>query len=85
MNLSSADKKSSFRTTLDLQRFQTQKFLQVFLKITLSLPYSCHQLIIYANRLDPDQDRQNAVGPDLDPNSLKLSVPEKLILKKVSR
>ena len=31
----------------------------------------CHLLIIFANGLDPDQDRQN-VGPDLDPNRLTL-------------
>ena len=30
-----------------------------------------HQLITFANRLDPDQDRQN-VGPDLDANCLTL-------------
>ena len=29
----------------------------------------CCLLIIFANSLDPDQDRQN-VGPDLDSNSL---------------
>ena len=28
-------------------------------------------LIIFANKLDPDQARQN-VGPDLDPNCLSL-------------
>ena len=27
----------------------------------------CHQMIIFANSLDPDQALQN-VGPDLDPN-----------------
>ena len=31
----------------------------------------CGLLITYANRLEPDQDRQN-VGPDLDPNCLTL-------------
>ena len=38
--------------------------------IFTSLPASgkiCRLLIIFANSLDPDQDRQN-VGPDLDPN-----------------
>ena len=37
-----------------------------------SLPASSlfrHQLITFANSLDPDQARQN-VGPDLDPNCL---------------
>ena len=29
----------------------------------------CHLLIIFANRLNPDQGRQ-IVGPDLDPNCL---------------
>ena len=29
-------------------------------------------LIIFANSLDPDQDRQN-VGPDLDPNSNRVT------------
>ena len=32
--------------------------------------YFCCLLITFANRLDPDQARQN-VGPDLDPNCLK--------------
>ena len=32
----------------------------------------CCLLITFANRLGPDQDRQN-VGPDLDPNRLTLS------------
>ena len=32
---------------------------------------TCLLLIIFANSLDPDQDRQN-VGPDLDPNHLTL-------------
>ena len=31
----------------------------------------CRLLIIFANSLDPDQDRQN-VGPDVYPNSLTL-------------
>ena len=31
----------------------------------------CHLLIIFANSLAQDQDRQN-VGPDLDPNRFKL-------------
>ena len=31
----------------------------------------CYLLIIFANILDPDQDRLN-VGPDLDPNCLPL-------------
>ena len=31
----------------------------------------CHLLITFANRLDPNQDRQN-VGSDLDPNRLTL-------------
>ena len=31
----------------------------------------CRLLIIFANSLDPDQDRQN-VGPDLDLNCLTL-------------
>ena len=31
----------------------------------------CRLLITFANRLDPDQDRQS-VGPDLDPNGLTL-------------
>ena len=37
----------------------------------------CCLLIIFANSLDPDHDRQN-VGPDLDPNCLTLCerVPE---------
>ena len=40
--------------------------------------------IIFANNLEPDQDRQN-VGPDLDPNCLTLSgsVPERVSLKKL--
>ena len=33
----------------------------------LASGYFCHLLIIFANSLDPDQDRQY-VGPDLDPN-----------------
>ena len=33
--------------------------------------YLCSLLISFANGLVPDQDRQN-VGPDLDPNYLKL-------------
>ena len=33
----------------------------------------CLLLIIFANSLDPDQDRQT-VGPDLDPNHLTLIV-----------
>ena len=38
----------------------------------------CHLLITFANRLDPDQDRQN-VGPDLDPNCLITdSVPDRI-------
>ena len=37
----------------------------------------CCQLITFANSLDPDQDRQK-VGPDLDPNRLTLSVPERI-------
>ena len=32
----------------------------------------CCLLITFANRLDPDQARQN-VGPDLDPNCWTLS------------
>ena len=38
-----------------------------------SLPASdvCRLLIIFANRLDPDQAQQY-VGPDLDPNRLTL-------------
>ena len=49
-----------------------------------------HLLITFANRLDPDQARQN-VGPDLDPNCLTLKWYSKknfskmLILKKISR
>ena len=42
--------------------------------VSVSFPASgdfCHLLIIFANSLDPDQDRQN-VGPDLDPNRLTL-------------
>ena len=36
--------------------------------ISLSLlAATCHLLIIFANILNPEQDRQN-VGPDLDPN-----------------
>ena len=31
----------------------------------------CRPLITFANRLDPDQARQN-VGPDMDPNHMKL-------------
>ena len=31
----------------------------------------CHLLLTIANSLDPDQGQQN-VGPDLDPNCLKL-------------
>ena len=30
----------------------------------------CRLLVIFANRLNPDQDRQN-VGPDLDSNRFK--------------
>ena len=47
-------------------------------------------LMIFANSLEPDQDRQD-VGPDLDPNSLTLwwcswkIFFKKLILKKVCR
>ena len=38
------------------------------------IPASCdfrHLVITFANRLDPDQDRQN-VGPDLDQTCLTL-------------
>ena len=31
----------------------------------------CHLLILFANSLDPDQDR-HSVGPDLEPNCLTL-------------
>ena len=49
----------------------------VFLGCTpLTLAFSL--LITFANSLDPDQDRQN-VGPDLDPNCLTLSVPERIV------
>ena len=41
-----------------------------FLTLCL-LAVTCCLLITFANRLDPDQDRQN-VGPDLDPNGLTL-------------
>ena len=42
------------------------------LRITLSvLVGTFHLLVIFANSLDPDQDRHN-VGPDLDPNCLAL-------------
>ena len=37
----------------------------------LASGHFCHLLIIFANSLDPDHDRQN-VGPDLDPNCLTL-------------
>ena len=38
----------------------------------------CCLLNIFANSLDPDQDRQN-VGPDLDPNHWHSdSVPERI-------
>ena len=42
----------------------------------------CRLPITSANRLDPDQDRQN-VGPDLDPNSLTLIVFLEEFFKKV--
>ena len=41
------------------------------LKSRLDIGKFCHLMIIFANSLDPDQDRQN-VGPDLDPNCLTL-------------
>ena len=43
----------------------------MLLNIFLASGEFCHLLIIFANSLDPDQDRQN-VGPDLDPKSLTL-------------
>ena len=49
----------------------------------------CCLLITFANSLDPDQDQQQNVGPDLDRHSLTLIVClkeifEKFILKKKS-
>ena len=42
-------------------------------------PSFSHLLIIFANSLDPDQDRQN-VGPDLDPNrGHSDSIPERFL------
>ena len=51
-----------------------------------SLPASgefCHLLMTFANRLDPDQARQN-VRPDLDPINLALNVFLIFFFKKVS-
>ena len=54
------------------------------LYLTLSLLAATFADIIFANNLEPDQDRQN-IGPDLDPNCLTLSgsVPERVSLKKL--
>ena len=41
----------------------------------------CHQMITFANNLDPDQD-QHVVGPDLDPNRLHPDcIPERIFQK----
>ena len=40
-------------------------------RVNSSLAVNLLSTDIFANNLDPDQDRQN-VGPDLDPNHLKL-------------
>ena len=44
--------------------------LIIFLTVLTHGEFCC-LLMIFANSLDPDQDRQN-VGPDLDPNHLQL-------------
>ena len=54
------------------------------ISIINSLPASvnfCHLLIIFANSLDQDQDRQD-VGPDLEPNCVTLIVLLKEFFRK---
>ena len=59
----------------------------IYVSCVNTLPASgdlCRPLKIFANGLDPDQNRQN-VGPDLDPNCLHSdSVPERIFRKKVN-
>ena len=50
--------------------YGSNSFVPYIIGFLNSLPTS-RLLITFANSLDPDQARQN-VGPDLDPNCLKL-------------
>ena len=59
-------------------------FIQTYLvKITLLNTDFCHLLVIFANRLDQDQD-QRSVGPGLNIDVMKEFL-KKLILKKINR
>ena len=55
----------------DIPLIFLSKYLGYILDSFLASGNFCRLLIIFANSLDPDQDR-HSVGPDLDPNCLTL-------------